>query len=216
MSNIRAAIILLVLVSLLAACDGFGRPIYGPKVGLNVGSIFGDGFEYEGSRVTIDAGYRTTWCFGGYVEVPLSPRFSFQGEALFSRKGARRGDSDPAVNYKVAAVKMYYLEFPLLLRLNLRRWPKVMPFIIAGPQVSLKTDGEMEVVISGQTFYEEIEDLESTDFGIIVGGGAEFPYEKFNLGLEFRYDHGLKTIYKPNDDADVRTRTFSFVASAGF
>ena len=148
-------------------------------VGLRAGVNFSnyndlpDGFEPDS---------RTGYMVGGYVDfsVPMSP-FSIQPEILYTQKGYEQGG---------VTLKSDYLEVPVLAKFSFLPGP-IQPHIYLGPYAGFALNSEA----SGGGVSIDTEDAQ-TDFGGIIGGGADINagVTKFNIGI--RYGFGLVDAYE--------------------
>jgi hypothetical protein len=164
--------------------------------------------------------FRHGFTLGAYASVPISAAVSIQPEVVYSQRGARSAaydysdmtaDSDaPPIGVYISEKSRHdYLEVPVLLKLS----PSpagdfVRPIFFAGPSIGFLL-GAKEVY---DTDYKEY--LNSTDFGIILGGGVELG----RLSLDARYNLGLATIARDYEASfghvpgDVKNRAFTVTA----
>jgi hypothetical protein len=187
-------------------------PSFGLKVGLNLA-------DFGGTRI-VQSDFRTGFTVGAFASVPISAAIAIQPEVVFSRRGARSaaydydafpqdGDAPPVGVYLSEKTRHDYLEIPVLLKLSPGPAGDVVrPIFFAGPAVGFLLSTK-EVY---DTDYSEY--LNSTDFGIIVGGGVEVG----RLSLDARYNLGLATIDKDYDatfgpvPGSVKNRAFTVSA----
>jgi len=143
---------------------------FGLRAGLNFANINDrpDGFEPDS---------RTGVMLGGYlnVKVPMSP-ISIQPEALYSQKGYESGG---------ATLKLDYLEIPVLAKFSFAPGP-VQPHVYFGPYAGFVLNSE----VSGNGISVDVDNTQ-TDFGGVIGAGADLNagITKLNVGL--RYSFGL-------------------------
>jgi hypothetical protein len=137
----------------------------GVKAGLNFSSISGN---YTVKPETV-----TAFNFGVLAEIPITKKFSFQPEALFSGQGF-------AINKDVVALN--YLNIPLMGKYYVTKGLSLE----AGPQIGFLLSAKQESVNVKDSF-------RSLDYGVNVGVGY-----KLNNGLNFgvRYNAGLSDISK--------------------
>lgn len=143
----------------------------GVKGGLNFASVIGDN---AGSFDTV-----TAFNFGVMAEIPITEKFSFQPEALFSGQGYSLKD----INNNVVALN--YLNVPLMGKYYVTKGLSLE----AGPQIGFLLSAKNESVDIKDSFH-------SLDYGVNVGVGY-----KLNNGLNFgiRYNAGLSDINKANN-----------------
>jgi hypothetical protein len=190
-------LILSVLFLGVLARPGIAQVGGGVIGGVNLASVSLDPEDLE------CCDFKSGGVFGAYLRAGTG-MVSFQPELLYSMKGAK-GSSDDS------KIKVNVIEIPLLLHANLIPGP-VRPFVEVGPAVSFKTSAKFEEPDGTETDISD--EVNSTDFGVIVGGGLAFG--PASVGL--RYDHGLKNLSDdPADpDASAKTRTLSILFTVGF
>lgn len=178
---------------------------FGVKAGPQLSNLVGNDDIDSESKFGIQA--------GAYANIRISESFAFQPEVLYSMQGAKQESTqDLGIGtYRVEdKVKLDYINVPLMVKwyaydgLNFEFGPQV------GFNVSAKAEGERRL-ISGEgdsqimtSYDQDIDDVESVDFGLNIGAGYELP-----MGLNFgvRYGLGLTEIVK---DSDVKNSVFSF------
>ena len=133
---------------------------FGAKVGVNFSSIRGD----NSSKMEPV----TAFNFGIVSEIPISEKFSFQPELLYSGKGFSIGDD---------VVSLNYLDIPLMGKYYLTKGFSVE----AGPQIGFLLSAKRESL-------DVKESYNTVDFGMNLGIGY-----KLQNGLNFgvRYNLGL-------------------------
>lgn len=187
-------------------------PSFGIEGGLNMA-------EFGGKRI-VESDFRSGLNVGAFATVPVGRTVAIQPEVLFSRRGARRaaydysdvpadGDAPPVGSFLGERTTHDYLEIPVLLKLSpSSSGDFVRPVFFAGPSAGFLL-GVKEVYDED---YEEY--LNSTDFGLVVGGGLELG----RLSLDARYNLGLTSIAKDYDGSfghisgDIKNRAFTVMA----
>lgn len=151
---------------------------FGAKAGLDFSTVNGSN--------TNNIDYVTSYHFGVVSEIPLSEKFSFQPEIMYSRQGYTFNNNIVAMNYlNIPLMGKYYVAKGFSLE--------------AGPQIgfllSAKNEG-VKVTNSYTTF----------DFGVNVGLGY-----KLENGLNFgvRYNQGITKV-------DTDNRNGVFQVSVGY
>ena len=170
----------------VAASPGFAQRgvTGGVKGGLNLANLSLDP-EEEGC-----CDMKAGGAVGGFVNIGINEIASIQPEVLFTMKGAKDDAGDK--------IKVNFVEIPILLRANLTRGEGVRPFVTVGPAVSFRTSAKVE----DEDIDEDIKDeIETTDFGVIFGGGVAVGPATF----EVRYDLGLRDLFKDDMDHFMKT-----------
>ncbi|MEN2487959.1 porin family protein [Flavobacterium sp. B11] len=172
-------ILLLAVFTVLGFANVNAQEIkFGAKAGLNFSTVNGSN--------TNNIGYVTSYHVGVVSEIPISDKFSFQPEIMYSRQGYTFNNDIVAMNYlNIPLMGKYYVTKGLSLE--------------AGPQIgfllSAKNEG-VKVTNSYTTF----------DFGANFGIGY-----KLENGLNFsaRYNLGITKV-------DTDNRNGVFQVSVGY
>jgi len=187
---------------------------FGLKSGLNFASLNGDSSD----EINLDP--RIGFHIGGFVEIPVSEKFSFQPELLYSTQGAKLKDTDDfgagLGDVEIDGVfKLDYINIPLMAKFYAAEGFSIE----AGPQIGFLVSSESETDATfnnGQTISNK-EDLKeftsSIDFGINLGIGY-----KLESGLNFgaRYNLGLSNVNDGDGSGGVKDRNGVFQISIGY
>lgn len=151
---------------------------FGVKAGPQIANLTGDDFFDEAdSKFGFHAGVYANIKFGG-------DQFAFQPELLFSTQGAKLDEQGVDIKYN-----LNYLNIPLMLK-----WYAYEGFNVEfGPQVGFNMSAKAKGEFLGQSFNEDMEDIETIDFGLNIGAGYELE-SGINFGI--RYGLGLTEIAK--------------------
>lgn len=181
------------------------------KVGIRAG--------FGGATVTnsglANLTYQDAIVAGLVVNYPITPILSFQGEALFSKKGyAQRltftdQNGNPYTTNTQFRASLYYIEVPLLLQVK-THGDFVRLFANAGIAPSLNLGGSTRYKISGQVYKDRIADIHKFDAGFIASLGLEYEIAKMPSFLEMRITDGLSYVYISSN-----ARNFTYVLSTG-
>ncbi len=117
-------------------------------------------------------------------------------------------------------IKLDYLEIPVLLKIMPGTQGSVKPYLFAGPAVSIKVSSKVKAEFEGESEEEPIEEevLKGTDFGLVIGAGADFGLGAPGMGkltVDIRYSLGLSTISEFEGD-DVKNGAFSLMVGFSF
>src|SRR6187431_1598361 len=157
-------ILLLAVVTVLGFTNVNAQEIkFGAKGGLNFASISGD--NTKGTDLV------TAFNFGFLSEIPISDKFSFQPELMYSGQG---------YSFSNNTIALSYLNMPLMGKYYLTKGLSVE----AGPQIGF--------LLSAKNEKTDVKDSFNTfDFGVNFGLGY-----KLDNGLNFgaRYNLGLTDI----------------------
>ncbi|SHI96763.1 Outer membrane protein beta-barrel domain-containing protein [Mesonia phycicola] len=170
---------------------------FGVKGGLNVATLGGDASD------DYDLDSRVGFHVGGFVEIPLSEKITFQPELLYSMQGAQLNlvytDGLNSVSSE-AKLKLDYINVPFMFKYEVVDNLAVE----VGPQIGflINAKGEVEASVSGESgsYSDEIDvkDQYSTiDFAANLGVSYEFD---MGLFAGARYNFGLIDIEEESDD----------------
>lgn len=90
---LAALVVVLLCCSATLAQKMKSSPAFGLKTGVNI-STFRSAVDYP----NYDANLKIGLVFGGFVDIPLSSRFAFQPEFLYSQMGAKAFDDSGQKN----------------------------------------------------------------------------------------------------------------------
>ncbi len=196
------------IIIVLVSTSSLGQSINtGVKVGLNSATIGGS--DASGQSITsFDAGMFASFNLAGLL--------ALQPELLYTMKGYK-------ASYPVLDVigpipfgsgnltaKISYLEIPVLLKLNTSSFGIIKPNIFAGPEVAFKLSGK---ATSGSPSREQdLQNINSTDFGIIVGAGININLPITTLMVDIRYDIGMRDLNSYSNPPDIKNRVLSLNA----
>ncbi|MBF4466290.1 porin family protein [Flavobacterium sp. LC2016-12] len=157
-------ILLIAVVTVLGFANVTAQEIkFGAKGGLNFATINGDNTE--------DIDMVTSFNFGVLSEIPISDKFSFQPEIMYSGQGYSFNDNTIALSYlNVPLMGKYYVTKGLSVE--------------AGPQIGFLLAAKNEKIDVKDSF-------NTVDFGVNFGLGY-----KLDNGVNFgvRYNVGLTDI----------------------
>lgn len=165
------------------------------------------------------------YLFGAAADFPLHRHLSVQLEVMYIEKGAILVPLNPDDND--VYIHFTYLELPVFLRYNFGK--TFNPYLIAGSFIGINLDSELQTDIMGVTFTANSEEnTNNYDYGINLGGGLSYHFERFSFFIESRYSVGLNNICRPGEyvlraaqytiyqtfekDVEIRTKGLQVVA----
>ncbi|MDG3582358.1 MULTISPECIES: porin family protein [Galbibacter] len=178
----------------------------GAKVGLNIASLQGDDLEELDSR--------TSFNLGAVAEFPISEKFSFQPELLYSAQGAKgeedASDYDESLSGNIdLTAKLDYINLPLMAKYYVAPGFSIQ----AGPQIGFLVSAKSKAEVGDFSAEEDIKDnFKSIDFGLNFGLGYQF---ENGLFIDGRYNLGLSNI-ADYEDGDVKNGVFQFAVGYFF
>ncbi len=188
--KLKVGMVLTVLFTLLASPSFAQRTLsFGPEGGVTFANLSFDPDEGETFK------QKTGGAFGGFVNVGINDKLSFQPEFVYLMKGAKNDDFD----FKVS---VGLIQIPMLLHVKVPTSGMVTPFFNVGPGLGFRTSAKVEEFGEEDDIKDE---TKSTEFSMLFGGGVMIR----NFSIEARYDLGLTDVNDdPSDDQSVKTRTF--------
>lgn len=197
------------IIVLLFTVNTSAQIHFGLKAGVNISNLNGSDAG--------DTDSRTGFLGGAFLTYDFSNMFSIQPEAFYSMKGAKQTETYYGETI-TGTLKLDYIEIPVLLKLNipLEGGSTVRPSIFVGPALDIKVASTVEVESGGQSASADLENVSSTDFGLVFGGALGFDVSGHELGFDVRYTLGLTTIDDSGSNADVKNGVISIAAYFGF
>ncbi|WP_271767742.1 porin family protein [Aquimarina algiphila] len=170
---------------------------FGAKAGVNFANISGDGTD------GVDG--RTGFHIGALVEIPISEKFAFQPELLYSSQGAKLD-----IGNLETTTKINYINIPLMAKYYVAQGFSLQ----AGPQIGFLTSAKAKVEGPGVDEDNDIDDaIKGIDFGLNFGLGYQL-----DMGLFFdgRYNLGLSNINDTESSDDVKQKNSVIQLSVGY
>ena len=157
---------------------------FGSKLGMNLANLAGS----DAGDANIIIGFNA----GLFVEIPISDKFTFQPEILYSAQGSK---SEGPLNvegtiYNVeATLKFNYINIPLMFKYHVDKNFSLE----AGPYVGFLASSKLKAKIEGlgTETIDMNDNLKSTDIGLGIGMNYEFSDVIF---ANARYQGGLTQI----------------------
>ncbi len=149
----------------------------GAKGGVSFSTVSFDPDDEDAQSVTGFAG-------GAEVQIPLGASgLVLQPELLYTRKGVEFEGAN--------SIDIDYVEIPVLFRFNIPA-QTVMPFVYGGGVVSFEASCTNVASDDSEADCDDVgPSTESTDFGVLFGGGLGFAAGPGDIFVEGRYNIGL-------------------------
>lgn len=193
----KPVLLFVVALFVLTAHTTHAQLAFGPKAGLNFASI-----DFDDPDATYES--RAGFNLGLFMRAKFD-RVAIQPEVLLF---TQRGESSAAFNLVDVKERFTYLSVPVMFKF----YPFMGLNVQLGPQFGFLLDGEQEYETAFVTVKRDItEAYKETDIALAAGLGYDF---EFGLGLDVRYNIGLKDINDAADGEEARSRVF--VVSLGW
>ena len=222
--NRPTALCLVLLLLFISFSESFGddREQWSPSFGLRLGTSLSQhvGTEERNSEYEVTSQWRTGFTGGITAYLPVTSRFGFQQELLYTQRGS---DQDIGVEILElptvlhTAYRMDYLDIPVLARLSLINAGSGTVYSLAGTAMSVRLQGSYR--LEGQLddgtetipIYADadLSEVDLFDFSMVYGTGFEFPFQGTLLQLEYRFTMGWNTLamptyaYVPFEEEDI-------------
>lgn len=186
----KAVISVLFITCLISAVPVAAQTAFGLKAGLNLTTLNVEDPELSyNSRTGYHAGLFLRGRFGNIGVQPELLLFTQSGEVSSSVFGT-------------AQEHFTYLSIPLMVKF----YPIAGLNLQVGPQFGFLLDGEREYdTFLGSGSRDITEYYKESDVSVSLGGGYDFD---FGLGLDVRYNIGVKDINNVANGEDARSRIF--------
>ena len=171
----------------------------GLKGGLNFANFSLD------PKSIYDYSYYSGIVAGFYLEVDIWGPIGFQGELLFSQKGAKFN-----TNTEEVTVSLNYIEIPILLKYSIPLGPTLSFDIQGGPYFGQKLSEKWR----GFSYKPEQDFFKNSDYGITLGVGVKFNALFNYIYIDTRYSKGLADISL--DNGEVKNKNMVIIAGIGF
>jgi hypothetical protein len=139
--------------------------------------------------------------------------FSIQPEILYVRMGTRMEEGADWMEYRVD-----YIQVPLLLKIHIIPGP-VSPMIYGGGYGAyrLAAKGVAEIGGTSEPPVDLKDQIKTTDYGVVFGGGIDFKLAVIKLSAEVRYNLGLANIaVDPDPGMSVKNKSLMILVGLGF
>jgi opacity protein-like surface antigen len=197
-----------------AQTDTTPKLSWGGEAGLTLGKLSGS--VESGESKKIHPGFR----IGGFLEYPVQEMFALDAGLLFNVKGVKVENVPIDETTAKVTENLNYLSIPVLAKVKFAAGSSAAPYIFAGPQLGilLQAKDKTEPTGGGSTEVDVKDSIKSTEFGIDLGAGLEFPLSDMTGRIEGGYDLGLTDIAKnPLPGAEsVKTQTIHFEVGIKF
>ena len=213
----------LAVISMIIMNSTKAQITYGVQAGATIANWKGDALQSLNDVVDLSNGFVTTKSktgisIGGYVNIPVTDKISFEPGLQYAQKGyTMQGDLKVdalkflGVNAS-ANVEAHYIDIPLVLKAELAKGLS----IYAGPQVSylVKNNLHLNAGILGISLYNDRLDITDNFNRVDMGLAGGIGY-KFDNGFNIKagYDYGLSKLDK-NDNFKAYNRVAKI--SVGF
>ncbi len=192
-----------VLVVLAGGAVRAGEISYGAKVGVMVANLTQTPAEWEQEQE-----YKAGFTGGVFLNYAFNEHFSLQPELLYTQKGVRDNLYEGLISIDLTA-SFDYVELPVLAIYTFSEVGAFRPFVYGGPNVSFTVGSELELSASILSTAVDFSSLTHvTDFGLVAGGGMEYPFGKGMLVLDARFQIGFTNVILSGDfEIDGSTHT---------
>ncbi len=215
--NKMGSVFTAILLSAILASPGFAQNLTaGVKAGIDFADLGGD-FE---DLIETSTDLKTGFSVGGFLGIDLHQLFRLQGELQYVQKGAKATEGGSELKFKVD-----YIEVLVPLTLMIPVEGSLAPRLYVGPSLAFEMDCKLKGEVDGQSVEFACDSDEvgaptnTTDYGIVFGGGIDIVAGPGALTLDVLYNLGLGDIAKedPTDPVvKVTNRNIQILVGYGF
>jgi len=177
------------------------------RLGIAASTLSSIGDLYDNDCISV------SYVAGGAAIIPIKGIVSVQPELNLIRKG--RYDNERVSGTRVKSLLFIdYIQVPVLFRItptSLTEGLKSKVFFNVGPYGSLLLNAKSRVKNGGKSVTTDQKDnLKDSDFGLILGSGIQFPFNKMTFQIDLRYDMGLTKVSEISDDYNTKSLSLAF------
>lgn len=167
---------------------------FGIKGGLNLSNL-----KVDDPQASYDS--RTGYHAGFFLRSKFD-KVAFQPEVLLYTQSNQIDYAASSINPGTVENNFTYLTIPVMFKFYVVSGLNIQ----AGPQFGFLLDGEQNISTTLFSGTKDIKDnYKSSDIAVSVGGGWDFP---FGLGLDVRYNLGVKDINNAANGEETKSRVF--------
>ena len=176
--------------------------------GFKMGSSYAN-LTIDGDGAPVSLSDRVGRLKGGFIAIPITPRFDVQYQLLISRKNVSLDNPGGRTD-----IEIEYLQVPVLFRYGPRLFGTLLKGF-AGPSLAVKLNteatGDLPGALDSEDFGDKVDPL---DLGFVIGAAVE----RYGLTLDARYTWGRGNLYAGpgRDEAKVNNRAFSILFGLRF
>jgi len=213
--NKVGSVFMAILLSAALASPAFGQNL---AAGVKAGVDFADLGGFEDPPFNYSTDLKTGFSFGGFLGIDLHPMFRLQGELQYVQKGAKATQAGNEAKFHVN-----YIEVLVPLTLLIPVEGAVAPRLYVGPSLAFELDCKAKGQIEDEDVDLTCDELgattNTTDFGVLFGGGIDIAVGSGAVSLDVLYNLGLGDIAKedPTDPkVEVTNRNIQILVGYGF
>lgn len=181
------------------------RVALGGKVGFTASSFRGDD--------AVDLRFRKGAVGGIFLNAYFLKILAIQPEVIFKQSGAYYEYGNTGIEQ---AIKVNYIQVPILFKLQIPIANTVYPNIFVGPQYSYAVSRTYSAGTNNSQIVFTDADIERNDFGGVFGAGVDVRAKRFFWTIDFRYGMGAISVEdSKNVNLDLKNQDFSVSTGIG-
>ncbi len=183
----------------------------GVKMGYSGASLYGENIEEFEEYLQYEMKTKGGLNFGGFIIINLNNFLALHSEFNYVQKGAKTEGEVLGEKFK-AWINLAYLEIPAIFRFYLPSQNDFSFSLYGGSYVGLKMSGRAKAQVGDIKAERDIENLRSTDAGLILGASFDFSLPFLQVGklsCDLRYTVGLTSI-STETGVETKNKVFSF------
>ena len=199
----------------MMATPAVAQVVIQPAIGVNFANISNGDQAFAEPGVTAESKLRTGFAAGVGVLFSLSEQLRIGTGGYYSQQGIKLTLSDGTTTAD-AKLELDYIQVPLTLGVGFPTGGAVTPHLFAGPIVGFNATCKLS--FSGGSEDCESDTINSTDFGLLFGGGLGFRAGTGMFVVNAYYDLGFTNVEKDaaSGSPTFKNRVFGFSVGYGF
>lgn len=193
----------LILIAVIFPGESYG---FGVKIGLNLGSLYGDDAHHFENKLGPFFGVSHFIVFNDY--------WTIQPEILFTSKGGKYDDGDYQKTWSLT-----YIEIPFLAKYKFVNNYGENDFdIYFGPSAGVKLSAKSYNRVQNGEYLddEELGNISKMDICMVFGVDYYYDFEKIAFTWDVRYTAGLTSVDGSPEGLDIKTGTITLAAGLVF
>jgi hypothetical protein len=196
--------VMLLVSGILHTVNAQSPVSFGLKGGINISNFSGSDFDYD-ARTGVMVGAVAA------ISLPALP-IGIETGLFYTQKGAEASEDGIT-----GALKVDYIEVPLLAKINLGPPGPIQPHLMVGPYLGFNVNAEAEISGDGGSLSGDISDeTKSTEFGGIAGLGIDFNLGLTKLNAQLRYSYGFSSVFETDFDDGEKNAALSIAVGIMF
>ncbi|MDZ7694951.1 MAG: porin family protein [Balneolaceae bacterium] len=154
--------------------------------------------------------------FGLSLGFPLTDAFMVQPEILYIEKGSRETVQETGTEFNLT---LDYVEVPVLAKYQLLDSGTIRPNIYAGPYAAFLIENHSDIEQPNSSEFSPdqlVQQAKDSEFGAILGAGADLHFTFNTMSVDLRYSTGLSNVFDVSTSQTIRNGSLIFMVGFSF